>query len=198
MGESLSREDYLDRVTLAERVPLMGPVALFEYDEGWPGLFEREAARLAAALGKAALQIEHVGSTSVPGLCAKPIIDILLAVADSGDEAAYLPQMEAAGYTLRIREPEWFGHRMFKGPDTDVNLHVFSDGCPEIQRMLVFRHRLRTDEADRELYAQAKRRLAAQTWRHVQDYADAKTAVVADILARALAADGGKSGEREA
>ena len=82
------------------------------------------------------LLLEHTGSTSVPGLAAKPIIDMTLAVPDSADEDAYLPELEAAGYVLRIREPDWFEHRVFKGPDTNVNLHVFSDDCPEIDRML--------------------------------------------------------------
>ena len=87
--------------------------------------------------------LEHTGSTSVPGLAAKPIIDITLAVPDSSDEDAYAPALEAAGYVLRIREPDWHEHRVFKGPDTNVNLHVFSDGCPEIDRMLRFRDWLR-------------------------------------------------------
>ena len=71
-----------------------------------------------------------------------------------------------------------------KGPDTDINLHCFSDGCPEIKRILGFRDRLRASEGDRLLSEQAKRELAARTWRHVQNYADAKTAVVEEILAR--------------
>ncbi|NLT58853.1 MAG: GrpB family protein [Clostridiales bacterium] len=175
------------QVTVGERVPLNGAVRLCDYDPEWPALFAREAERLRRTLGHRALQIEHVGSTSVPGLCAKPIVDLLLAVADSADEAAYLPALEAAGYRLRIREPEWFEHRLFKGPGTDINLHVFSLGAAEIGRMLAFRDRLRTDDADRALYAEAKRQLARRSWRHVQDYADAKTAVVEDILARSAA-----------
>src|SRR5438552_2460787 len=86
-----------------------------------------------------ASRLEHVGSTSVPGLIAKPIVDVLLAVSDSSDEATYVPPMEQAGYVLRIREPDWHQHRVFKGPDTEINLHVFSDACPEIERMLLFR-----------------------------------------------------------
>src|SRR5688500_5368334 len=82
------------------------PVLLVEYDPAWPDLFEREAERIRAALGESALQIEHVGSTAVPGLAAKPIIDINLVVADSTDEDAYVPALEAAGYVLRVREPE--------------------------------------------------------------------------------------------
>jgi GrpB-like predicted nucleotidyltransferase (UPF0157 family) len=118
-------------------------------------------------------------------LIAKPIIDILLAVADSADESAYVPALEAAGYRLRIREPDWHEHRLLKGSDTDVNLHVFGSGSPEIERMQRFRDRLRSDDADRDRYAAAKRELAARQWRHTQDYADAKTDVVAEIVARA-------------
>src|SRR5207302_6760720 len=132
------------------------------------------------------LLLEHCGSTSVPGLAAKPIIDMLLAVPDSGDEPAYVPDLEAAGYVLRIREPGWYQHRVLKGPDTDVNLHVFSAGCPEIERMLAFRDRLRNDDAERALYERTKRELVARRWRYVQNYADAKTEVVEAIIARPL------------
>jgi GrpB-like predicted nucleotidyltransferase (UPF0157 family) len=164
--------------------PTRGPVVLADPDPEWPVQFERERARIAAALGDAALQIEHIGSTSVPGLLAKPIIDIALVVPDSADEPAYVPALEAAGYRLRIRSPEWEEHRMFKGPDTDVNLHVFSPGSREVERMVGFRDRLRADAADRERYAAEKRRLAAREWEYVQDYADAKTEVVEQILAK--------------
>jgi GrpB-like predicted nucleotidyltransferase (UPF0157 family) len=169
-------------------VPHNAPVVLAEYDPGWPVLFTREATRIRAALGSTAVLVEHAGSTSVPGLAAKPIIDIVLAVPDSAAEQAYVPAMEAAGYVLRIREPDWFEHRLFKGPDTDINLHVFTAGCPEIDRMLLFRDWLRTSDADRDAYLQAKRDLAQRTWRHVQHYADAKSAIVQEIMARATAA----------
>lgn len=132
-----------------------------------------------------ALQIEHVGSTSVSGLCAKPIIDILLVVKDSADEASYVPNLEATGYTLRIRESDWFEHRFFKGPDTDINLHVFSSGATEIDRMLRFRDWLRSNEEDRKRYEETKRNLAKNKWRHVQHYADAKTSIIQEIMERA-------------
>src|SRR5712692_4997520 len=153
---------------LASRIgvvqPLNGPIVLVDYDPAWPRLFAREAERIRRALGEGALRIEHAGSTSVPGLAAKPIVDIVLAVADSADEAAYVPAMEAAGYVLRIREPEWFEHRLFKWPDTDINLHAFAIGSPEIARMLLFRDWLRANEADRELYLETKRALAQREW----------------------------------
>jgi GrpB-like predicted nucleotidyltransferase (UPF0157 family) len=124
----------------------------------------------------------------VPGLAAKPIIDIVLAVPDSADEAAYVPALERAGYVLHNREPGWLEHRMFKGPDVDVNLHVFSAGEPEIDRMIGFRDWLRSHDDDRDAYLRVKQQLAQRTWRHVQHYADAKTAIVQQILARASAA----------
>ena len=165
--------------------PHNGPITLAEYDSQWPALFERESARIRRALGDRALLVEHVGSTSVPGLAAKPRIDVVLAVGASADEPAYVPALEAAGYVLRIREPDWYEHRVFKGPATDINLHTFSLGCPEIDRMILFRDWLRSHADDRLLYERAKRELAVRTWTHVQDYADAKTSVVEEILARA-------------
>ncbi len=164
------------------------PIQLIDYSAEWPALFAREANRVRATLGARVLMLEHVGSTSIPGLAAKPIIDIILAVADSADEPAYLPAMESAGYVLHIREPEWHQHRLFRSHDTDINLHVYSFGCPEIDKMLMFRDWLRTNDADRELYERTKRELAKQTWKYVQNYADAKTEVVEEIVARARAA----------
>jgi GrpB-like predicted nucleotidyltransferase (UPF0157 family) len=160
-------------------------IELRDYDPAWPDRYAREAARIREALKERVVRIEHVGSTSVPGLAAKPVIDIALEVPDSSDETAYAPDLEAAGYAFRIREPEWFEHRFFKGAASDVNLHVFSAGCSETARMLRFRDRLRSNDADRELYVRTKRELAARDWRQVQDYADAKDAVVAEILTRA-------------
>jgi GrpB-like predicted nucleotidyltransferase (UPF0157 family) len=121
----------------------------------------------------------------VPGLAAKPVIDVVLAVADSSDEAAYALSLESAAYRLRVREPGWHEHRMFKGPESETNLHVFSAGCPEIDRMIAFRDWLRGNPQDRELYACTKIALAQQEWNDVQDYADAKTAVIEEILTRA-------------
>jgi GrpB-like predicted nucleotidyltransferase (UPF0157 family) len=160
-------------------------VVLVDYDPSWPGQFAKEAGRIRAALGSRAIRIEHVGSTSVPGLVAKPILDILLVVANSADESAYVPELEAAGYRLRIREPEWYQHRLLKGPEIPLNLHVFSVGSPEVDRMLRLRDRLRSDRADRQLYARTKRELAARTWKYTQNYADAKTAIIEAILSRA-------------
>ena len=164
---------------------MVGPIQIVDYDPEWPRLYEREFERIQTVLGDRVLALEHVGSTSVPGLAAKPRIDMLLVVADSADEQAYVPALEAASYVLRIREPDWYEHRVFKGPDTDINLHVFSQGCPEIDRMLLFRDWLRNNVSDRQLYEHTKRELARQDWKYTQNYADAKTIVVKEILARA-------------
>jgi GrpB-like predicted nucleotidyltransferase (UPF0157 family) len=161
---------------------LSGPIEIREYDPAWPALFEREAARIREVLGDRVVRLEHVGSTSVPGLPAKPIVDIGLEVPDSAAEDRYVPDLEAAGYVLRIREPRWFEHRVFKGPDTDVNLHVFSAGCEELDRMLQFRDRLRADAVDRGRYAAVKRGLAARDWTYMQQYADAKTGEIRRIM----------------
>ncbi len=169
-----------------EAEPLSGAILIADYDPRWPQDFEREAEKIRAALGPRALVVEHVGSTSVPGLAAKPVIDILLVVADSADEDFHAPALSAAGYALRIREPEWFEHRMFKGTEPEVNLHVFSAGCAEIDRILLFRDWLRSHPDDRELYQETKLALAGRDWRCVQDYADAKTQVIREIMDRAM------------
>ena len=108
-----------------------------------------------------------------------------MVVDDSSSEDDYIPELLSAGYWLKIREPEWFEHRMLKGPDTDINLHVFSQGASEIDKMLLFRNWLRENDADRELYADTKRQLAKQIWKYVQNYADAKSQVVLEIMERA-------------
>jgi GrpB-like predicted nucleotidyltransferase (UPF0157 family) len=178
-------EDYLRANTVSELKALSGPIHLVDSDPGWPRRFKEEAEKIARGLGKQALRIEHVGSTSVPGLIAKPIIDIVLAVVCSADEAQYTAALQEVGYSLHIREPGWHEHRMFKGPANDVNLHIFSAGCPEIDRMLLLRNWLRANERDRDLYAQTKLILALRKWKYTQNYADAKTAVIEEIISRA-------------
>lgn len=184
MNQSLS-DEQLEAVHLQPMDVLNGTIFLAPYDPEWARLYEREAARISRVLGNRAIVLEHAGSTSVPGLSAKPKIDIVLGLADATDEDDYVPAMEATGYVLRIREPAWHQHRLFKGPDTDINLHVFTVGCIEIDRMLRFRDHLRTDAADRELYERAKQDLAQRIWKYTQHYADAKSSVVEDIILRA-------------
>jgi GrpB-like predicted nucleotidyltransferase (UPF0157 family) len=182
--EESSAEEYLRAHTVGELIPLSGPIRIVDYDSGWPRRFELEADKIKSLLGDRALRIEHVGSTSVPDLPAKPIIDILLVVANSATEIEYVQSLESAAYQLHIREPGWHEHRMFKSPAKDVNLHVFSIGSVEIDRMLAFRDWLRSNASDRELYARSKRTLAQRNWKYTQDYADAKTAVISEIVSR--------------
>jgi GrpB-like predicted nucleotidyltransferase (UPF0157 family) len=158
-------------------------IKLAEYDPSWPKRYQRHAELIKEALGEALLSIEHVGSTSVPDLAAKPIIDILVVVGDSSDESSYLPPLTRAGYRLRVREPEWHEHRMFRTPELDVHVHVFSRGCSEVERMLAFRDQLRHSSGDRLRYEAVKRELAARPWSDMDAYATAKTEVVESILA---------------
>ena len=164
--------------------PVDGQVVLVAYDPTWIQMYEAEAAIIRRALGAKALLVEHIGSTAVPGLIAKPCIDILLAVADSADEAAYVPQLDAAGFVLRMRHPEWNEHRVFKSERINVNLHVWSMGSAEIERHLAFRDWLRTHPDDRDAYADAKRRIAAGHIGTMSDYAEMKTGIVAQITTR--------------
>lgn len=162
-------------------------IEIVDYDPRWAAQFRDHAHAVAAALGPRALAIEHVGSTSVAGLAAKPIVDVLLVVENSADEPAYLPALEAAGYVLRVREPDFHEHRMLRTPRRDVHLHVFSHGSVEISRMLAFRNRLRSNSRDRQRYERTKRQLAAQSWADVNEYAKAKSKTVESIIALALA-----------
>jgi GrpB-like predicted nucleotidyltransferase (UPF0157 family) len=134
-----------------------------------------------------ASRIEHIGSTAVPGLSATPIIDVLVTVADPDDEDAFRPALARAGYDLRVREP---GHRMFRPAAAEASIHVWRAGDDEERRYLLLRDHLRACAEDRALYADAKRELAARTWRSVDHYAVAKTQVIEHILARAGATSG--------
>jgi GrpB-like predicted nucleotidyltransferase (UPF0157 family) len=162
-----------------------GRVNLVEHDPTWAQQYAELADVVRSALGERVLLLEHCGSTSVPGLAAKPVIDMLLLVADPADEAAYVPDLEAAGFPFRLREPDWHEHRLFRRDAPRVNLHVFGVGSPEAERMLLFRDRLRAHPDERDAYEREKRELAARPWERVQDYADAKSAVVEGIIARA-------------
>jgi GrpB-like predicted nucleotidyltransferase (UPF0157 family) len=165
-------------------------IKIVVYDPAWPAMYEMHRKIIFMALGDTAVRIEHIGSTSVPGLAAKQIVDILVAVKDSADESCYLPQLEAAGYVLRVREPDWNQHRMFRTPEKNVHVHVFSARCAEIERNLIFRDRLRTDAQDRQRYEKTKRALAQGDWPDMNAYAHAKTDVIESILSAARAPTG--------
>jgi GrpB-like predicted nucleotidyltransferase (UPF0157 family) len=188
----LTRKPETDEEMAAIRVsgtvkPHNATIQLAPYDPSWPAQYEAEAAKIRAALGDAAIVLEHIGSTSIPGLPAKPILDILLAVANSAYEDAYVPALTAQGCRLHLRELDWEQHRVMKGQAPDVNLHVFTTGSSEVPRMLGFRDRCRTHPEELRLYRETKQALAGQVWRHVQHYANAKGEVVEAIIARALA-----------
>ncbi len=155
-------------------------IEVVAYRPEWPERYHREKARLEAALGPTARRVEHVGSTAVPGLAAKPIVDVMVSVHDPEDESSYLPALEAAGYVLRVREP---GHRMFRTPGRDVHVHVWKAGSDDEQRHLVFRDRLRASPDDRVEYEEVKRELAGQ-FRDMNAYVDARSAVIRKITRR--------------
>ena len=167
--------------------PHNATIVLAPHDPEWSTLYASEEPKIRGALGSGLLVLEHVGSTSIPQISAKPVIDIVLAVKDSSDERAYVPALEAQGYRLHIREPDWHQHRLLKGDRPRVNLHVFTVGSKEIARMIAFRDRCKLHPEERALYERTKRVLASRVWRHVQHYANAKGDVVEEILARALA-----------
>jgi len=167
------------------------PITISSYDPTWPVRYRREETRIRAALGDRVLAVEHVGSTAVPGLAAKDRIDIDLIVADSADEDAYVPELTAADYTLRTREPHWYEHRCLWTDSHDVSLHVFGPDCDEYLRHLVFRDWLRDHPADRDRYEAQKYRAAAEHPLSMAHYVHGKAAVVVEILKRAgLAAEG--------
>jgi len=159
-------------------------IELVDYDPSWPERYRQHAKTIKAALRRTALSIEHVGSTSARNLAAEPIIDVVIVVPDSGDEPSYLPPLIAAGYQLRVREPEWHEHRMLRTPELDVHVHVFSRGCIEVERMLAFRDRLRSSATDRLYYEAVKRELAKMQWPDMNAYAAAKSDAVESILSR--------------
>lgn len=173
------RDAYLDTVLIGGRE--QREIVIADYDPRWPRRFEAERERIAQALGAGALRIEHIGSTAVPGLAAKPIVDMLVTVSDVGDESSYGPALERAGYELRVREPV---HRMFRTPARDVHVHVWGDRDPEVARHLAFRDRLRESPSDRAEYERLKRSLAQREWPDMNHYADAKGPLIEAILAR--------------
>ena len=165
---------YLDRVLIGGRE--RREIVIADYDPAWPARFETERSRIAATLGPRALRIEHIGSTAVPGLAAKPIVDVLVEVA-----ALYGVDLSPAGYVLRVRED---GHLMFRTPEVDVHVHVWPAGHPDIAGQLAFRDRLRASAEDRAAYEALKRELAARDWPDVNHYADAKSELIREIRAR--------------
>jgi GrpB-like predicted nucleotidyltransferase (UPF0157 family) len=169
----------LDRILVGG--PEGGRVRLASYRAEWAERFAAERERIVAALCDAALVIEHIGSTSVPGLDAKPIVDILVAVRDPTDPAHEAALVDA-GYVLRVDEPE---HRLFRTPERDVHVHLWVAGSDDVTSHLEFRDRLRASEADRRAYAALKHELATREWADINDYAAAKGPLIGEIVERA-------------
>ncbi len=180
--------EQLDAGLVGEPPRSWASVVIEEYDPAWARRFIGVRSSLTEALDGLIIGVEHVGSTAVPGLAAKPVLDVDLVIEDTDDEAAYLPALERLGYRLVLREPWWHGHRMLVGPAEDINLHVWPQGAPEPVRHRLFRDWLRSHPHDREVYAVAKRRLARDTARRPRDYGLAKNDVIDEIYARIFAA----------
>jgi GrpB-like predicted nucleotidyltransferase (UPF0157 family) len=179
-----SRDDHLDAVLDAV---LVGgreecTVEIVPYRDDWPTRYDAERRRIAGALGPTARRIEHIGSTAVPGLAAKPIVDIMVTVDDPNDELLFRPPLETAGYILRVKEPD---HRMFRTAERDVHVHVWPAGGDEERRHLAFRDHLRAHERDRSRYEEVKLSLVGH-YRDMNYYAEAKSAVIEEILERAV------------
>ncbi|QAY69594.1 GrpB family protein [Xylanimonas protaetiae] len=177
---------------VAGRGPERG-VEIAEPDDVWATWYLDVVAHVRGALGLRVLGLQHVGSTSVRGLPAKPVVDVDLTVADPDDEDAYVPALERAGFVLHVREPWWYGHRLLRHPAPRANLHVFGPDSPEVWRHRLFRDWLRGNPDDRALYARVKREAAAATNDADEDgtaYNRRKHAVVREIYARAFAAAG--------
>ncbi|MFF0154300.1 GrpB family protein [Micromonospora sp. NPDC005203] len=163
-------------------------IVVEEYDPAWAQRFLAVRSSLTEALGGLIISLEHVGSTAVPRLAAKPVVDVDLVIEDTGEESGYLPALERLGYRLVLREPWWHGHRMLLSPAEDVNLHVWPQGAPEPVRHRLFRNWLRAHPHDREWYAATKRRIARDTAHRPRDYSLAKNDVIDEIYARIFAA----------
>lgn len=155
---------------------------LVDHDPAWADAYRDHERRIRTALGALARQVEHIGSTSVVGLAAKPIVDIVVAVDDITAEEDYLAPLLSAGYVLRVREP---GHRMVRTPERDAHVHLLEAGDADIDAYLLLRDLLRRDESARDLYEGTKRELIAREWADMNEYADAKTSVIEELLRRA-------------
>jgi GrpB-like predicted nucleotidyltransferase (UPF0157 family) len=181
----LTPEQMAQRAVGDRPTEVTKPITISPYDPSWPTRYLREQARIRAALGARALAVEHVGSTAVPGLPAKDRIDIDLIVADPADEDAYVPDLTAAGYLLRTREPHWYQHRCLWTDGHDVNLHVFGPDCDEYLRHLILRDWLRAHPEDRDRYTARKYESAAEHPLSMAHYVAGKATVIVEILKRA-------------
>lgn len=160
-------------------------IKIVPYSQNWPIQFQNHAKRIKNALGSVALRIEHIGSTSVEELAAKPIIDILVVIADPSQEELYLPALVDAGYELRVREPEYDNHRMFRTPERDVHIHIYPPHSEEVERYLLFRDFLRNNPRVRGEYANLKQKLSESNWKDMNEYSSAKTSFIDGVINQA-------------
>lgn len=184
MSTDKSARHYIETISTRPQKP----IEIVDYDPSWPTTFASIAQRIRSALGATALSVSHVGSTSVPGLPAKAIIDVDLVVPDPTAEDEYAPALEAAGFQFLFREPNWYEHRFFGLAEPYANVHVFGPGAAELSRHQRFREWLVSHPADRELYVQAKREAARQSQEKgesVQGYNLRKERVIEEIMVRA-------------
>jgi len=198
--EDITRHHDEGEVIYVGAHPTSYTLQIVEPDPGWVPRYAVLAADVLAALGNQALDIQHVGSTAVPGLHAKPIIDIDLTVPNPTDEAAYVPRLENLGFVHWLTEPDWHQHRLLKHLDEPrVHLHVFGPDCPELIRHRMFRDWLIAHPEDRDRYAAAKRLAASQMAATGEDngalgfgmrYNRIKEAVVHEIYERIFRAAG--------
>ena len=161
------------------------PIALVPYDPTWPSRFEEWKQRLLAALPQPPHRIDHVGSTAVPGLAAKPVVDIQISVGDPNDEASYVPAIESLGVQLRNRDEDHRFFRPFAALPRDVHVHVCQAGSEWERRHLLFRDYLRAHPAARQAYLQAKEEAAARWADDRVAYTEAKGMVIGQLTAEA-------------
>lgn len=160
-------------------------IEIVPYSSAWPHQFQDHSTRIKDAIGEVALRIEHIGSTSVERLAAKPIIDILVVIADPSKEELYLQSLLNAGYELRVREPDYDNHRMFRTTERDVHIHIYPPSSEEVERYLIFRDFLRTNPEARDEYAALKQKLSESNWKDMNEYSAAKTSFIDEIITRA-------------
>jgi GrpB-like predicted nucleotidyltransferase (UPF0157 family) len=169
-------------------------IAIVEPNPAWPQQFLDAKARIEAVLGSTAVAILHTGSTSVPGLPAKDVIDIDLVVKDAKNEDTYVQALEGLGFRFLFREPDWYQNRAFVDEGDRpgayfINLNVFGPDCPEVERHRIFREWLSKSPEELQLYATVKRECAAASvaaGESQQEYNMRKEKTIREILNRAF------------
>lgn len=166
------------------RKPPIETVEIVAYDSSWPKTYANVASSIKKELGSIVQTIEHIGSTAIHGLAAKPWIDIDLTIDDPTNEEKYVPILEKMGYQLIVREPRFYEHRLFHLNNPRVNLHVFYPDCPETIRHLLFRDWLRQSPSDCQLYSNAKLEAVKDCSLDLEKYHANKQRVVREIYAK--------------